>query len=82
MPPTIRLLRIKHLSSSTLLAFCAARTKLSVALMTAFPACWSLRVASVSPSAFTLQATSSCAVELATCFAEDINLSSLASPEN
>lgn len=71
---------LSYFSSSTCLACCAAVTRLSVDLMTAFPAAWSLLVASVSPSAFTLQATKRWAVELATCFAAAISLSSLAKP--
>ena len=41
---------------------------------------WSLLCASLLESAFTLQASSSCAVELDTCLAPAINLSSLAFP--
>jgi hypothetical protein len=80
MPPTIRLFSTKYLSSSMLWACWAALTRLSVDLMTAVPAWCNLLVAVVSPSALTLHATNSCAVELATCLADEINLSSLPIP--
>lgn len=113
IPPTNFVLTTT-LSSSALLnaAFWAARTRLSDAFFTAFPAIcqkkktadpvkastftddepsstsscvgWgltcSLLMASESWSAFTLQATSSWAVEAATCLAEEMSFSSLAWP--
>uniref|UniRef100_A0A2M4B3Z2 Putative secreted protein n=1 Tax=Anopheles triannulatus TaxID=58253 RepID=A0A2M4B3Z2_9DIPT len=67
-------------SSSPSIACWAACTSLSVDLITALPAACRRRPVSELGSDFTLQAISSCAVELATCFADEISISSVPTP--
>uniref|UniRef100_A0A2M3ZQ17 Putative secreted peptide n=1 Tax=Anopheles braziliensis TaxID=58242 RepID=A0A2M3ZQ17_9DIPT len=67
-------------SSSPSIACWAAWTSLSVDLITALPAACNRRPVSELGSDFTLQAISSWAVELATCFADEMSISSVPTP--